>query len=66
MPKNAVLHLRSQGLYIARSALPRRRIMRGVKPPRSAIQLCTGIGYIEYSCWVASRLVMVRRSALKS
>src|SRR5262249_47269728 len=51
---------RPHGLYIARSALPRRKIMRGVKPPRSGIQVCTGSGYIEYSCWVASRSVIVR------
>ncbi len=38
----------STGRYIARSCLPRRKIMRGVKPPlRLSIQLRTAGGYIE-------------------
>jgi Lipocalin-like domain len=36
-----------QGRYIASSCLPRRKIMRGLKPPRLAIQCWIGEGYIE-------------------
>src|SRR3982074_3950337 len=48
------------------NCLPRRKIMCGVKPPRCAIQRRTGDGYIEYSIWVASGLVIARPLAPKS
>src|SRR4029079_7721562 len=48
------------------SALPRRKIIFGVNPPRCAIQRFTGAGYIEYSIWVASELVTARPLAPKS
>ena len=40
--------------------------MRGVRPPRAAIQRRTCDGYIEYSIWVASGLVTARPLAPKS
>src|SRR3954453_4816506 len=40
--------------------------MRGVSPPRAAIQRFTAEGYIEYSIWVASGLVTARPLEPKS
>src|ERR1700754_738406 len=40
--------------------------MRGVSPPRLAIQRRTSDGYMEYSIWVASGLVTARPLAPKS
>ena len=40
--------------------------MRGVRPPRAAIQRRICDGYIEYSIWVASGLVTARPLAPKS
>jgi len=40
--------------------------MCDVSPPRCAIQRRIGEGYIEYSIWVASRLVIVRPFGPKS
>ena len=57
---------RKQGLYMVCNCLPRRKIMCGVSPPRCEIQRFTAAGYIEYSIWVASGLVMARPSAPKS
>ena len=40
--------------------------MRGVRPPRAEIHRFTACGYIEYSIWVASVLVMARPLEPKS
>src|SRR3979411_1893712 len=48
------------------NCLPRRKSMRDVKPPRCEIQRRTGVGYIEYSIWVASALVTARPFEPKS
>ena len=45
-------------MYIACNCLPRRKIICGFRPPRWAIQRRIGVGYIEYSIWVASGLVI--------
>src|ERR1700691_1332891 len=48
------------------NCLPCRKIICGVSPPRWAIHRRTADGYIEYSIWVASGLVIARPLAPKS
>jgi len=52
--------------YIACNGFPRRKMVRAFSPPRSAIHLRTGAGYVEYNIRVASGFVMCRPWGPKS